>query len=59
MNRRLSVLLVLVLLLSGCGGSQIDSIRKSVSVVLLVSLVAFTSLAHGKRPAFQAVRSDA
>ena len=49
MRRRLPVLLVLVSLLSGCGGRTFDSIKKMVPVVLLVSLAAFTSQAHDRR----------
>jgi hypothetical protein len=42
--RRLSVLLVLVCLLSGCGGGRtFDSIKKLAPVVLLVGLVALKS----------------
>ena len=47
MKRRLSVLLVLVSLLSGCGGGRtFDSIKKMAPVVLLVGLAAFTSQAR-------------
>ena len=49
MPRRLPVLLVLVSLLSGCGGRSFDSIKKMAPVVLLVSLVALTSRAHDRR----------
>jgi hypothetical protein len=50
MSRRLSVLLVLVVLLSGCGGGRtFDSIRKMAPVILLVTLGAFTSRAHERR----------
>jgi hypothetical protein len=50
MSRRLSVLLVLVVLLSGCGGGRtFDSIKKMTPVILLVTLGAFTSLAHERR----------
>ena len=50
MKRRLSVLLVLVSLLSGCGGGRtFDSIKKMVPVVLLVSMVAVISLAQDRR----------
>lgn len=43
MRKRLPVLLVLVSLLSGCGGRTFDSIKKMAPVVLLVSLAALTS----------------
>lgn len=49
MRKRLPVLLVLVSLLSGCGGRTFDSIKKMAPVVLLVSLAAFTSRAHDRR----------
>ena len=49
MRRRLTVLLVLVSLLAGCGGRTFDSIRKMVPVVLLVSLAAFPSRALDRR----------
>jgi hypothetical protein len=49
MRKRLPVLLVLVSLLSGCGVRSFDSIKKMAPVVLLVSLVAFTSRAHDRR----------
>jgi hypothetical protein len=42
-KRRLSVLIVFVSLLSGCGGRTFDSIKKMVPIVLLVSLAVFTS----------------
>ena len=48
--RRLSVLLVLVLLLSGCGGGRtFESIKKMTPVVLLVGFVTLTSLGHDRR----------
>lgn len=49
MKRRLSVLLVLVPLLTGCGDRSFESIRKLAPVVLLVSLVALHSLARDGR----------
>ena len=50
MRKRLPVLLVLVSLLSGCGGGRtFDSIKKMAPVVLLVSLAAFTSRAQDRR----------
>lgn len=51
MHLRTSALLVLVLLLSGCGGSTINSIRKMVPVALLVSLAGFSTLANARRTA--------
>jgi hypothetical protein len=57
MKRRLIVLLVFVSLLSGCGGRTFDSIKKMAPVVLLVSLVAFTSLARDRRLKPHAARS--
>jgi hypothetical protein len=50
MKRQRSVLLVLVLLLSGCGGGRtFDSIKKMTPVVLLVGFVTLTSLGHDRR----------
>jgi hypothetical protein len=50
MTRRLSVLLVLVVLLSGCGGGRtFDSIKKMVPIAVLVSLAGFSSLASERR----------
>ena len=49
MKRQRSVLLVLVLLLSGCGGRTFDSIKKMTPVAVLVGLVALTSLGHDRR----------
>lgn len=49
MRRRFPVLLVLVSLLSGCGGRTFDSIKKLAPVVLLVSVAAFTSRAYDGR----------